>query len=46
MKEMQKNEKKVINLKRMVAEIDTKIEILKKQKELYLLKISQTESEK
>jgi len=42
MKEKQKNEK-VQNLKRMVAEIDAKIEVLKKQRELYLLKISQTE---
>ena len=36
---MTKNDQKVINLRSMVEALDSKIEILQKQKEVYLLKI-------
>lgn len=41
---MKKYEIKVENLRRMVEELNSKIEILEKQKELYLLKIQKLES--
>lgn len=41
---MKKNEIKVRNLRRMVEELNSKIKILEKQKELYLLKIQKLES--
>lgn len=41
---MTKNEVKLGNLRKMVGELETKIQILEKQKELYLLKIEKLES--
>ena len=40
---MAKNDQKVINLRSMVEALDSKIEILQKQKEVYLLKIQKLE---
>lgn len=42
---MTKNDQKVINLRSMVEALDSKIEILQKQKEVYLLKIQKLEKE-
>jgi len=40
---MSKDENKVENLRKMVRDLDSKIEILQKQKELYSLKIEKLE---
>lgn len=41
---MSKDKVKLENLRKMVGELETKIQILEKQKELYLLKIERLES--
>lgn len=41
---MTKDKVKLENLRKMVGELETKIQILEKQKELYLLKIQRLES--
>lgn len=43
---MTKNDQKVINLRSMVEDLDSKIELLQKQKEVYLLKIQKLEKSK